>query len=73
MYELQCTQYIQVQSQYTLTTGFRGTHRDAELRDFTAPALAQEDADSGSPCPEDGDFFNGRPDAAEIVEAISKF
>ncbi len=37
------------------------------------PSLAQEDADRGSPCPEDGDFFDGRPDAAETVEAISKF
>ena len=29
--------------------------------------------DAGSPCPEDGDFFDGRPDAAETEEAINKF
>jgi hypothetical protein len=29
--------------------------------------------DEGSPCPEDGDFFDARPDAAETEEAINKF
>jgi hypothetical protein len=29
--------------------------------------------DPGSPCPEDGDFFDARPDAAETEEAINKF
>ena len=29
--------------------------------------------DGGSPCPEDGDFFDARPDAAETEEAINKF
>ena len=29
--------------------------------------------DGGSPCPEDGDFFYARPDAAETEEAINKF
>ncbi len=29
--------------------------------------------DEGSPCPEDGDFFYARPDAAETEEAINKF
>ncbi len=29
--------------------------------------------DKGSPCPEDGDFFEARPDAAQTEEAINKF
>ncbi len=29
--------------------------------------------DQGSPCPEDGDCFDARPDAAETKEAINKF
>ena len=29
--------------------------------------------DQGCPCPEDGDFFDARPDAAETEEAINKF
>ncbi len=29
--------------------------------------------DEGSPCPEDGDFFDARPDAAETEEVINKF
>jgi hypothetical protein len=36
------------------TTGFRGTHRDAELCDFTEPSPDEEDEDRGSPGPEDG-------------------
>ncbi len=27
----------------------------------------------GSACPEDGEFFTARPDAAEMEEAIGKF
>ena len=29
--------------------------------------------DPGSPFPDDGDFFDARPDAVETEEAISKF
>ena len=29
--------------------------------------------DQGCPCPEDGDFFYARPDAAETEAAINKF
>ena len=29
--------------------------------------------DGGSPCPEDGDFFDARPDAEDTEEAINKF
>ena len=32
-----------------------------------------EDGDGGSPCPEDGEFMDARPDAAEMEEAIGKF
>ena len=31
------------------------------------------DGDGGSPCPEDGEFMDARPDAAEMEEAIGKF
>ncbi len=37
------------------------------------PTPAVKDGDGGSPCPEDGEFFNARPDAAEMEEAIGKF
>ena len=36
-------------------------------------SYARDDMDEGSPCPEDGDFFYARPDAAETEEAINKF
>jgi hypothetical protein len=29
--------------------------------------------DGGSPCPEDGDFFDARPDDTETEEAINNF
>jgi hypothetical protein len=32
-----------------------------------------EDGDGGSTCPEDNEFFNARPDAAEMEEAIGNF
>ena len=43
----------------------------AEQRDVTSPVV--EDGDGGSPCPEDADFMDARPDAAEMEEAIGKF
>ncbi len=48
-------------------------HRDVLRSDIPQPPSARQDEDGGSPCPEDGDFFYARPDAAEIEEAISKF
>jgi hypothetical protein len=30
------------------------------------PSSAREDEDGGSPCPEDGDFFDARPNAAAL-------
>ena len=41
-----------------ITTGLRGKHCDKEQRAFTAPSPAEADQDQGSPCPEDGDFFD---------------
>ena len=43
------------------------------MRDVPRPSYARDDMDEGSPCPEDGDFFDARPDAAETEEAINKF
>ena len=62
-----------VHTKTIVPTGFRGQHRDAEQRDIPQPSFAREDMDGGSPCPEDGDFFDARPDAAETEEAINKF
>ena len=73
LYTVQSIQ-IHVNTDFTwITTGFRGKHRDKEQRAFTAPSPAEADQDQGSPCPEDGDFFDGRPNAEETEEAISKF
>jgi hypothetical protein len=54
-------------------TGFHGQQRDAVRSDNPVPSPAVEDGDGGSPCPEDGEFFDAKPVAAEIEEAISKF
>ncbi len=60
-------------------TGFRGARRDANTR---VPDVQQQhanlnlDIDEGGnqdPCLEDEDFFQSRPDAATMEEAISKF
>ncbi len=40
------------------------------MRDFPLLSHARDDED---PCPEDGDFFYARPDAAETEDAINKF
>ncbi len=53
-----------------ITTGFRGKHRDAELCDFTEPSPDEEDEDQGSPCPEDGEFFDARPDEADTEKVF---
>jgi len=37
------------------------------------PSASRDDMDAGSPCPEDGDFFDARPDAEDTEEAINKF
>ncbi len=56
-----------------IKTGFRGKHRDAGRCDFTEPSPDEEDEDRGSPCPEDGEFFDARPDEADTEKAISMF
>ncbi len=42
------------------------------MRDIPWLSHARDDEDQGSPCPEDGDFFDARPDAAETEEDINK-
>ena len=53
-------------------TGCRGSHRDDAMQ---APAPAQPTCEEGDlrPCREDEAFFESRPDAADMEEAISKF
>ncbi len=43
------------------------------MRDIPLLSYARDTEYQGSPCPEDGDFFYARPDAAETEEAINKF
>ncbi len=58
--------------------GFRGALQDANMR---VPDVQQQPADPGSenkgnyndPCPEDEEFFESRPDAETMEEAINKF
>ena len=52
-------------------TGFRGSRRDAAMLPPSAVHGSMEDRDS-HPCPEDEEFFECRPDAAELEEAIGK-
>ncbi len=59
-------------------TGFCGAQRDANMR---VPDVKQPPADPGSenegdyndPCKEDEEFFESRPDAETMDEAINKF
>ena len=53
-------------------TGFRGSHRDDAMQ---APAPAHTSCEDGDPrpCAEDEEFFESRPDAADMDEAVSKF
>jgi hypothetical protein len=53
-----------------ITTGFCGTHQDAELCDFTEPSKNKEEHWS-SPCPGDGDVFTIQlGDKVNTVQAI---
>ena len=52
--------------------GFRGSHRDA-ARQATAPDHASREEGDSSPCAEDEEFFDARPDAEDMEEAIGKF
>ena len=77
-YVLVCTDmywYVLVCTSIPLTgvdTGFRGSLRDAAMLPPSAVHASMEDRDS-HPCPEDEDFFECRPDAADMEEAIGKF
>ena len=57
--------------------GFRGSRRDEELLAggpvATQPHVTDDDEGDNNPCTEDEEFFQGRPDADEIEEAITKF
>ncbi len=52
--------------------GFRGSHRNHAMQ---APAPAHSSCEEGDlrPCREDEEFFESRPDAADMEEAICKF
>ena len=73
-YVLVCTDmycYVLVCTGIPLTgvdTGFRGSHRDAAMLPPSAVHASMEDRDS-HPCPEDEEFFECRPDAADMEEA----
>ena len=56
----------------SVDTGFRGSHRDAAMPPPCADHASMEDRDP-HPCPEDEEFFECRPDAADMEEAIGKF
>ncbi len=53
-------------------TGFHGSHQDAALPPPSADQASIEDGDP-HPCPEDEEFFQSSPDAADMEEAIGKF
>ena len=46
-------------------TGFRGSHRDAAMPPPSADHACMEDRDP-HPCPEDEEFFECWPDAADM-------
>ena len=52
--------------------GFRGSHHDDVNQAPVAAHTSYEDGDP-RPCAEDEEFFESRPDAADMEEAISKF
>ncbi len=56
----------------SVDTGFRGSHRDAVMPPPSADHASMEDRDP-HPCPEDEEFFESRPDSADMEEAIGKF
>ena len=57
-------------------TGFRGTHCDAAMlpgpTERVEPEVESENPDP-HPCEEDDEYFQARPNAEEMEEAISKF
>jgi hypothetical protein len=57
--------------------GFRGSRSDEELLAggpvATQPHVTDDDEGDDNPCTEDEEFFQGRPDADDMEEAITKF
>ncbi len=52
--------------------GFRGSRRDAAMQAPAAAHASCEEVDP-RPCSEDEEFFESKPNAADMEEAISKF
>ena len=69
VYTSTCTWYNQLFQQVFVAD----TEMLMQVRDIPQLSHARDNEDQGSPCPEDGDFFYARSDAAEKEEAISKF
>ncbi len=57
--------------------GFRGSRSDEELLAggpvATQPHVTDDDEGDDNPCTEDEECFQGRPDADDMEEAITKF
>ena len=57
--------------------GFRGSRRDEDMLAggpvSTQPHVTDDDEGDNTPCTEDEEFFQGRPDADDMEEAITKF
>ena len=53
-------------------TGFHASHQDTAMPPPSSDQASREDGDS-HPCPEEEEFFQSRPDAADMEEAIGKF
>ncbi len=64
-----CIQYIPL---IGVDTGFCGSHQDAAMLPPSADHASMADGDP-HPCPEDAEFFECRPDSADMEEAIGKF
>ena len=66
-----CIQHIPlIGASVARDTGFRGSHRDAAMPPPSADHARMEDGDP-HPCPEDAEFFECRPDTADMEEAIA--
>lgn len=64
--------YIQYITLIAVVTGFRGAHRDAAMPPTSDDHASMEYVDS-HPCPEDEEFFEWRPEAEYMEDAIGKF
>ena len=64
--------WIMIMKLVCVDTGFHASHRDAAMQPPSSNQASREDGDS-HPCPEEEEFFQSRPDAADMEEAIGKF